>query len=354
VNGLANVTDFTTAGNVSVTGSGNLVNQGTSPLVLGGGSVINVGAYNPANGQVTPGGTITIGAQDLVVQGGFLRNNGVVTGTGKLIVDYGGLAKGAGDYDTAGVVLRNGGQLLAGNSPGLLRVSNPSFTGGSTTGGDINNATGTLGGFPAPANANSNNSGWSAIEFGNSANTASGLTLQRTDAGAVKWQFRTTLNDGVGDTPGTPANFAANTAYHWVIFRPRTNAGAANPTPTQPADQLNTVATITLLDATGATLANTDANLNQVLVFDSSLFRDSATGQPIAAGAGTFAFSFGADLVGRPNTVITLAYTPVPEPLMAVGVAGLVGLTTGHFLRRRPRHGRPELAVSDRPYYRWV
>jgi fibronectin-binding autotransporter adhesin len=335
VNGTAYVSDFTTTGNVSITGAGNLLNTGTSPLVLGGGSVTTVGVYNPVNGQVTPGGTITIGAQDLVVQGGFLRNNGIVTGPGKLIVDYGGLAKGAGDYDTGGTVLRNGGVLLAGNSPGLLRVSNPSFTGGSTTGGDFNNATGTVGGFPAPANNNTNNSGWSAIEFGNSANTASGLTLQRAAAGAVKWQFRTTVNDGVGDTPGNPANFSAAAPFQWLIFRPRTNAGAANPTPTLPTDQINTVATITLLDSTGATLANTNANLNQVLAFDASLFRDPATGLPISPSVGLFSFAFGADLIGRPGTTINLIFTPVPEPMVTFGFAGLMVFATGHGLRRR-------------------
>jgi autotransporter-associated beta strand protein len=335
VNGTAYVSDFTTTGTVSITGAGNLLNTGTSPLVLGGGSVTTVGVYNPVNGQVTPGGTITIGAQDLVVQGGFLRNNGIVTGPGKLIVDYGGLAKGAGDYDTGGTVLRNGGVLLAGNSPGLLRVSNPSFTGGSTTGGDFNNATGTVGGFAAPANNNTNNSGWSAIEFGNSANTASGLTLQRAAAGAVKWQFRTTANDGIGDTPGNPANFSASAPFQWLIFRPRTNAGATNPTPTLPTDQINTVATITLLDTTGATLANTNANLNQVLAFDASLFRDPSTGLPISPSAGLFSFAFGADLIGRPGTTITLIFTPVPEPTVTFGFAGLMAFAAGHGLRRR-------------------
>jgi hypothetical protein len=271
------------------------------------------------------------------VQGGFLRNNGTVTGSGKLIVDYGGLAKGAGDYDTGGTILRNGGVLLAGNSPGLQRNSNPSFFGAATVGGDLNNATGTVGGFPAPANGNTTNSGWSAIEFGNSANTASGLTLQRGAAGAVRWQFRTTLNDGIGDTPGSPASFDHSTPFQWVIFRPRTNAGAANPNPTLASDQLKTVATITLLDATGATLANTDANLNQVLTFDASLFRDPATGTAISPGVGTFGFAFGSDLTGRPGTVISLTYTPVPEPTgLLVAAAGAAWI--GCRLRRRS-HG---------------
>lgn len=341
VNGTVNATDFVSNGQLNVNPGGTLTHSG-SDLYLGGGSVTNVGVYNPTTGMVTPGGMIDIGSRDVIVQGGLLRNNGVVTGTGKLIVDYGGIAKGSGDYDTGGTILRNGGILLAGNSPGLQRNSNLTVIGASTIGGDLNNATGVAGGFASPVNNTTNNSGWSAIEFGNSANTASGLTLQRGAGGAVRWQFRTTLNDGVGDTPGNAANFNAATAYKWVIFRPRTNASAANPIPTLSSDQLNSVATITLLDTAGATLANTNANLNQVLSFDASLFRDPATGTAISPDAGTFSFEFGSDLIGRPETTISLVFTPVPEPgwIVAAAGAGLFGWS--RMIRRRSnwRSGR--------------
>jgi len=335
VAGIANVADFTGVGRVNVTAAGVLANTGFSDLVFGGGSVTNVGAYNPSTGQVTPGGTINIGSRNIVVQGGLLRNNGTITGTGLLVVDFGGVARGTGDYDTGGTVVRNGGVLLAGNSPGLQRNSNLSLVGGTTTGGDLNNATGTVGGFPAPANGNTNNSGWSAFEYGNSANTASGLTLQRGAGGPVNWRFRTTLNDGIGDTPGAPANFSAANSYSWLIFRPRTDASAAAPNPTLPANQLNTVATITLLDQMGNGLPNTNANLNFVLGFDRSQFVDPATGNPILASAGTFSFVFGPDLIGRPGTAIFLNFTPVPEPgfMLAAG-AGLLALV-GAARRRR-------------------
>ena len=154
------------------------------------------------------------------------------------------------------------------------------------------------------------------------------MTLQRGAGGPVQWRFRTTLNDGIGDAPGNPANFNAATPYSWVIFRPRTNAGASNPTPNLPSDQLNTVATISLLDSAGGILPNTNANLNQVLTFDASQFRDPATGQPIALGGGTFAFEFGTDLIGRPNTTISLLYHPVPEPLSLLGIIGLATVIT--------------------------
>ena len=95
--------------------------------------------------------------------------------------------------------------------------------------------------------------------------------------------------------------------------------------PTLPADQLNTVAVVTLLDTAGVTLPNTSANLNLVLTFDPAQFINPTTGQPITPAAGTFQFEFGPDLIGRPNTVISLTYTPVPEPglLLALGASVL-------------------------------
>lgn len=320
--GVVNVQDFQSSGVINIFGTGQVNNTGSTPIVMGGGSVTNVGVYYPINGQVTHGGTIDIGNQDIVVLGGLLRNNGTITGAGKLVVEYGGLAKGAGDYDVGGVELRNGGQLLFGNSPGLTRISNVSFVGATVTGGDLTNATGTVGGFAHAINGNANNSGWSALEYGNSANTGGGLTLQQGAAGPVLWRFRTTLNDAIGDTAGLAANFDPNLSYSWLIARPRTNASAADPLADSPGDQINTVALITLLDQSNNSLPLTNANLNLVMEFDTSLFANSLSG--------TFSFSFGSDLVNRDNTVIFLNYVPtaVPEPsawMLILGTAGACG-----------------------------
>src|SRR5439155_15673780 len=143
VNGTTNVNDWSTIGRVAINPGGLLANTQGSTLGFGGGSVTTIGGYNPNTGQVTPGGTINIGAGDMRVQGGFVRNNGTITGSGNLIIDYLGLVKGAGDLDLPNAPIRlNGGQLLAGNSPGLTRVSNMSLVSTGTTGGDMSNATG--------------------------------------------------------------------------------------------------------------------------------------------------------------------------------------------------------------------
>lgn len=329
--GTLEVNNFHSTGLVNVTGTGTLTNVGTTPLVLGSGSVTNVGQRNASTGQVTHGGAINLGSSDLIVQGGFLRNNGLVTGTGKLIVENGGLAKGSGDYDVGGTEIRNGGLLLFGNSPGLTRISTASFLGASVIGGDLNNATGTVGGFAHSSNNNTNNSGWSALEYGNSANTGGGLTLQRGAPGPVQWRFRTTLNDGIGDTPGLAANFNPNLTYSWLIARPRTNASVTNPVPSLPSDQINTVAVITLLDSIGNSLPLTNANLNFVLEFDSSAFANPVNG--------SFSFSFGNDLVGRANTSIFLNYVPIsiPEPSTWALILGTLSLCGYTACRRQSR-----------------
>src|SRR5205807_7618569 len=86
---------------------------------------------------------------------------------GNLIIDYGGLVKGAGDIDLPNAPIRiNGGQLLAGNSPGLTRVSNFSLVSTGVTGGDFSNATGRAG--PPIGSSGTQRSGWSVFEYGNS------------------------------------------------------------------------------------------------------------------------------------------------------------------------------------------
>src|SRR5439155_3195743 len=159
INGTANVGDFVSNGRLAVNPRGTLTNSQWT-MTFGGGSVTNIGIYNPSNGQVTPGGTIDIGNGDMRVQGGFVRNNGTITGNGNLIIDYLGLVKGAGDIDLPNAPIRiNGGQLLAGNSPGLTRVSTMSLVSSGVTGGDFSNATGRAG--PPIGSSGASRSGWS-------------------------------------------------------------------------------------------------------------------------------------------------------------------------------------------------
>src|SRR5438552_5497393 len=110
------------------------------------------------------------------VQGGFVRNNGTITGTGDLIIDYGGLVKGAGDIDTSRAPIRiNGGQLLAGNSPGLTRVSNMSLVSTGTTGGDFSNATGRAG--PPIGSTGAARSCWSVVRYGDRVDTGGSILI---------------------------------------------------------------------------------------------------------------------------------------------------------------------------------
>src|SRR5207247_3972676 len=70
VNGTANVGDWSSYGRTVINPGGTLANNQSSALVFDGGSVTNIGGYNPNTGQVTPGGTINIGPGDMRVQGG--------------------------------------------------------------------------------------------------------------------------------------------------------------------------------------------------------------------------------------------------------------------------------------------
>jgi autotransporter-associated beta strand protein len=351
VNGTANVTDFTTVGKLSVVGTGQLVNTGTSPLVFGGGSVTTVGVYNPTTGQVTSGGKISLGAQDLVVQGGFVRNNGLITSTtGNLVIDAGGLVRGSGTYDVNSIILRNGGQFFSGNSPGLVTVRNLDLTGGSVIGADLSNATG-LGGSANPAGF----SGWGVTEYGATNLTSGRLTITATASTPAVFKFNTVTDVPPRNTYAAPTNFDRTHAYTWVVFRPGTTAGFAQSGSTVSAANQddfttqNTVAQIAITDAVTSTVyshANgnlTAAVLNQYLRFDPTSgtpagalgFVDPATGSAILPSVGTFSFVLGPDTLGNPDRVIALVYTPVPEPVtvLVVAAAGLAGLC---LVRRRP------------------
>jgi autotransporter-associated beta strand protein len=320
VQGSTNVANFTSSGYLNIHPGGTVTNtQGR--MTLGGGSVTTIGLYNPANGQVTPGGTLNIGPGDLRVQGGFLRNNGVITGSGNLIIDYGGLVRGAGDIDLPQAPIRiNGGQLLAGNSPGLTRITNFSLVSTGVTGGDFSNATGIAG--PPIGSTGSQLSGWSVFEYGNSANTGGSAVIEGTPGNKAIWRFQTVLDSGNYSTPGPPANFDPGAAWIWQIVRPRSAADVGNPNNITP---INTVAQISILDT--ATMQNvplSNQNLNSYLRFDDSGW-DWGSVPPGLRG--TFSFTFLPDALGNPNRVVALVYTPVPEPgwMLSVVAAAFAG-----------------------------
>src|SRR5207253_2792140 len=296
---------------------GGTFNVGNNGLVLGGGSVTFIGGYNPNNGQVTPGGTLNFGSGDMRVQGGFVRNNGLITGTGDLIIDYGGLVKGAGDIDTSRAPIRiNGDQLLAGNSPGLTRVSNMSLVPAGVTGGDFSNAIGRAG--PPIGSIGTQRSGWSVFEYGDRANTGGSMVIDGSLSARAIWRFHSVLEGGDYSNSGTSANFDVHQSYEWPIIRPRSAADVAHPDDITP---INAVADIRIHDTdTNSFVPLNDANLNAHLRFDDSQWDWGAI--PVSE-RGTFRFEFMPDQFGRPDRMIALAYSPVPEPtsLVLVGVA---------------------------------
>jgi fibronectin-binding autotransporter adhesin len=302
VSGLANVGDWTSYGRTQIHPTGTLNNTQGS-LVFGGGSTTYVGIYNPNNGQVTPGGTINIGNGDMRVQGGFVRNNGMITGNGNLIIDYGGLVKGAGEIDLPNAPIRiNGGQLLAGNSPGLTRVTNFSLVTTGVTGGDFSNATGIAG--PPIGSTGTQLSGFSVFEYGNSTNTGGSARVEGTPASRAIWQFRTVVDGGDYSTAGVPSNFNAAQSYTWSIVRPRSAADVGNPNNITP---INTVAQLSIFDtATMTTVALNNANLNAYLRFDDTAWN---WGRVPIDQRGTFAFVLLPDALGAPNRVIGAAHS---------------------------------------------
>jgi hypothetical protein len=326
IDSTANVGDFTSYGRTQVN-PGGMLNNTQSTLVFGGGSTTFVGIYNPNNGQVTPGGTINIGNGDMRVQGGFVRNNGTITGNGNLIIDYLGLVKGAGDIDLPNAPIRiNGGQLLAGNSPGLSRVSNFSLVSTGSTGGDFSNATGIAG--PPIGSQGTQLSGFSVFEYGNSTNTGGSAQVQGTPSAKAIWQFRTVVDGGDYSTAGVPANFNAAQSYTWGIVRPRSNADVGNPNNITPT---NTVAQLSIFDTvTMTTVALNDANLNAYLRFDDSAWN---WGSVPVDQRGMFAFVLLPDALGAPNRVIALTYSPVPEATYVLGAAFLGFLGFGVWRR---------------------
>jgi hypothetical protein len=330
----ANVSEFQSSGQLNMTGTGVLNNFGTSAMTLGGGSVTNLGVYNSLNGQVTPGGKISLGDTNLVIQGALVRNNGrIESNNGNIVVDFGSVLRGSGVNDVNMIVQQNGGQVFSGNSPGLSVNRNLDLTNRGVYGVEASNATGTAG------------TGWGVFEYGGTSTANGRLTITGAPAGKAIFKMET-VTDVAPRTAAAPlTNFDPQHPYNWVVFRPGTvagfnmSSGAYDPAAANEATTQNTVAAITIMDElTNATFSGSqlnDAVLNQYLGFDASGWDWGTT--PIAE-RGTFAFTFEPDTLGNPNRVIALMYSPVPEP----GTLLLAGLATAGFAyyRRRQRTER--------------
>jgi autotransporter-associated beta strand protein/parallel beta-helix repeat protein len=81
--GVVTVNGFQSYGYIRLTGGGAMVNGGTTNLLLGSGSLTDIG-YNSFNGAATKltGGLLDLSETDLVILGGTVRNNGEITGIG--------------------------------------------------------------------------------------------------------------------------------------------------------------------------------------------------------------------------------------------------------------------------------
>jgi len=215
--------------------------------------------------------------------------------------------------------------LLAGNSPGLTRVSNFSLVSTGVTGGDFSNATGIAG--PPIGSTGTQLSGWSVFEYGNSANTSGSAQVQGTPSSRAIWQFRTVVDGGDYSTAGVPANFDAHQSYTWPIIRPRSNADVGNPNNITPT---NTVAQISIVDtATMMTVPLNNTNLNAYARFDDSAWN---WGSVPVNERGMFSFVLMPDASNNADRVIAVQYTPVPEPIWILGASAAAG---GWWLRRR-------------------
>jgi hypothetical protein len=279
VAGTANVSDFVSNGQLTVPAGGMVVN-GSSSLVLGGGSTTFVGT--PAN----PGGVINTGPQPLLVRGGLLVNNGVIgndSGTGQVVVDFGGFAKGAGFYDTLPQTI-NGGRFSPGNSPGRVHVASATLGPGGTQlyQFEINDAAGVAGPTGAP------NLGWDLTLVSHPTNPAvSTLTVTATPANPFVIDVFT-LAPFPPDTPGQMANFVETQSYMWLAFDVHPQG--------------------------------------QIVNWDPAAIRvDRTNVQNFASGV------FG---IQRTGNQIFVTYTPVPEPAATLAVLA-AGLAAAVRLRRR-------------------
>jgi hypothetical protein len=347
VPGTVNATEFVSNGLLAVNPFG--VFNHTTPgadMILGAGSITNVGIYNSTTGGVTFGGTINLGDNNMVITGGLVRNNGFInSNNGNIIVDFGGVLRGIGVNNVNSIVLRNGGQFIAGNSPGLSPQRNVDMQGGSTLSVQMSNVTGIPGSGDPNGASNANGSGWGVIEYGATSTTSGRLTILATPSNKAIFKMTTVTDVPPRNNPAPPINFDPNQSYTWPVFRPGTAAGFNVTTATfDPAQfnnftTVNTVAPLTITDATtnqtftGAQL--NDSLLNTYLRFDTI---DWNFGSTPPSQQGTFSFTFLPDTFGTPNRIIAVVYTPVvpvPEPAAVLAVCGVAALGWRRW-RRKP------------------
>ncbi len=135
VAGTANVSNFSSGGQIQIDAGGTLISTGGN-LVLGGGSRTTVGDAD------LPGGTIELLAGGrLQLNGGLLVNNGRIAGP--VEVNFGSLAKGAGEYGA--VTVNDGGRFSPGNSPGNVTTGDATWGSGGTLVVELAAADGTAG-----------------------------------------------------------------------------------------------------------------------------------------------------------------------------------------------------------------
>jgi hypothetical protein len=271
VYGLAAVSEFTSLGVLTVTGTatpGRINNAGTD-LYLGGGSRTFVGGVPAAQ----RGGTIDLGGYNLHLNGGLLVNNGdyVSNGVGGIQngvtrVNYGSLAKGTGYYEE--VVVTQGGKFAPGNSIANATVGTLTLEEGSAYEFEINRALGTAGG-----GGGSPPVGWDLLNL----NVRLRINATNASPAVIELVSRNAADTG----PGTLPDFNAANSYSWTVFR-------ANP---------------------GAVIEGFSPDK---FVVDTAQFANL----PNPAGIGTFALR-------QSGNDITLNYTPVPEPVVVLALAAI-------------------------------
>ena len=166
-----------------ITGSGQLVQSGSAPLVLGTGN-------DYSGGTVIDGGTLVV-----------TNATGSATGSGQVVVTNGGVLEGNG-HITGALLVNNGGTVAPGDSPGNLSVGPTIWGADGNYFWQINQADGIAGADP----------GWSLL-------TVNGdLDIQATAA----HPFTVELVTLTGGAPGPAANFHYSacdqpSGYSWVI-----------------------------------------------------------------------------------------------------------------------------------------
>jgi autotransporter-associated beta strand protein/VCBS repeat-containing protein len=194
VNGTFNVSDFVTNAQMTVSGTGTVVNGGTAGVTFGGGSVTRVDA----------GGLFNLGTGGGRMTGARVINAGSLGGSGTLVVSFGSLLTNSGTLGP--VVTELGGQSSSGNSPGTGYMSDFNLNGGGTFLFEIANATGTEG---AP-------SGWDrVIVQENIFNSSPKTNITATPDNKFNINIVSLLDADDHNTPGPAANFNPRQAYSW-------------------------------------------------------------------------------------------------------------------------------------------